>query len=52
MVTRAVALRSGLARKVTKMRPEFTVLAAFPPPTVDMTEMTSGSRLMISARAD
>jgi hypothetical protein len=47
----AVDLRSDLSRNVTKMRPEFTVLAAFPPPTVDMTVTTSGSRLMTSARA-
>ncbi len=31
------------------MRPEFTVLAALPPPTVDITDTTSGSRLMTSA---
>src|SRR5476649_567155 len=45
----AVDLRSDLSRKVTKMRPEFTMLAALPPPTVDMTVTTSGSRLMTSA---
>ena len=33
------------------MRPELTVLAALPPPTVEITETTSGSRLMISASA-
>jgi len=31
------------------MRPELTVFAALPPPTVDSTAVTSGSRLMISA---
>src|SRR5476651_2025055 len=48
----AVDLRSDLSFKVTKMRPELTVLAALPPPTVDITETTSGSRLMTSARTD
>src|SRR5260370_28131997 len=47
----ALSLRSGLARRVTKIRPELMVLAALPPPTVDITETTSGSRRMISARA-
>ena len=45
----AVDLRSDLSFRVTKMRPELTVLAALPPPTVDMTVTTSGSRLMTSA---
>ena len=49
---RALSLRSGLSRSMMNMRPEFTVLAALPPPTVDITETTSGSRLMISASAD
>ena len=45
----AVSFRSGLSRSMMKMRPELTVAAALPPPTVDITEETSGSRLMISA---
>ena len=48
----ALSLRSGLSRSMMKMRPEFTVAAALPPPTVDMTDITSGSRRMISASAD
>jgi len=40
-----LALR--LSRRATKIRPELTVLAALPPPTVDITETTSGSRLEI-----
>ncbi len=48
----AVAVRSPFGRSVMKIRPELTVLAALPPPTVDITETTSGSRLMTSASAD
>src|SRR4029453_11801996 len=44
-----LSLRSGLSRRVMKTRPELTVLAALPPPTVEITDRTSGSRLMISA---
>ena len=51
MTSSALALRSGFWRSETKMRPELTVFAALPPPTVDITETTSGSRLMISATA-
>src|SRR5476649_359643 len=49
MTSSAVDLRSDLSFSETKMRPELTVLAALPPPTVDITDTTSGSRLMISA---
>src|SRR4051794_2470631 len=52
ITSRAVAVRSGLARRVTNMRPELTVLAALPPPTVDITVTTSGSRRMTSASTD
>ena len=32
----ALAVRSGLSRSMMKMRPELTVLAALPPPTVEI----------------
>ena len=47
-----LSVRCDLSRKVMKMRPELMVLAALPPPTVETTETTSGSRFRISARAD
>ena len=47
-----LSVRSGLSRSMMNMRPEFTVLAPGPPPTVDMTEVTSGSLPMTSANAD
>ena len=49
MTSPAVALRAGLSRRVMNSRPEFGVLAALPPPAVDITDTTSGSRLTISA---
>src|SRR5471032_59965 len=49
ITSRAVDLRSDLSFSETKMRPEFTVLAVLFLPAVDITETTSGSRLMISA---
>ena len=49
---RTLSFRSGLSRSMMNMRPELTVLAALPPPTVEITDATSGSRRMISASAD
>ena len=49
---RALSVRSGLSRSMMKMRPELTVAAALPPPTVETTEATSGSRRRSSASAD
>jgi hypothetical protein len=49
---RTLSVRSGLGRSTMNMRPELTVLAALPPPTVEITLWTSGSRRMISASAD
>ena len=47
----ALSFRSGLSRSMMNTRPELTVDAALPPPTIDSTDSTSGSRLMISATA-
>ena len=41
----ALSLRSGLSRSMMNMRPEFTVLAALPPPTVEITDDDVGIAL-------